>query len=84
MINRCYRPTTGNFHNYGGRGITVCDRWRFGEGGLSGFECFIGDMGRRPDPALSVDRINNDGDYEPANCKWATAKEQANNRRRRA
>lgn len=80
MINRCYRPEQKGFNRYGGRGITVCDRWRFGEDWLTGFECFIADMGRRPAPDLSIERKNNDGNYEKSNCKWATRIEQANNR----
>lgn len=83
MKNRCYRPATSSFQYYGARGIQVCDRWRFGEHGKSGFGCFIEDMGRRPDPLMSIERVNNDGDYEPANCKWVTKKEQSGNRRPR-
>jgi hypothetical protein len=76
MLRRCYTPTTKGFENYGGRGITVCDRWRFA------FENFLNDMGYRPSRQYSLDRINNDGNYEPSNCRWATAKEQCNNTRR--
>ena len=83
MKNRCYRKTTASFKYYGARGIKVCDRWLHGEGGKSGFECFITDMGRRPDKGYSVDRKRTEGDYEPSNCKWSTAKEQAANRRAR-
>lgn len=81
MINRCYRRRTMNFRNYGGRGISVCRRWRYGTSQKSGFECFIKDMGRRPSAIHSIDRRNNDGNYEPKNCRWATLKQQANNRR---
>lgn len=86
MINRCHRPKTEAFERYGARGIVVCDRWRSGVAahGLSGFECFIADMGRRPAPDLSIERRNNDGNYEPSNCCWATASEQAANRRPRS
>lgn len=81
MLNRCYRPATASFRNYGGRGIRVCDRWRHGADGQTGFECFVADVGRRPGPSLQIDRIDNDGDYEPGNCRWVTAKQQAANRR---
>lgn len=82
MLNRCYRPETDSYRNYGGRGIQVCDRWRFGEDGKSGFECFIDDMGRRPASGLSIDRFpDNDGNYEPGNCRWATASQQQLNAR---
>lgn len=72
MLSRCYGKHPG-FSNYGGRGIVVCERWRT-------FENFLADMGEPPD-GLSLDRINNDGNYEPGNCRWATQEEQHNNRR---
>jgi len=81
-VNRCHREKDAGFIRYGARGISVCERWRFGEGGRSGFECFLEDMGRKPSPELSLDRINNDGNYEPGNCRWATDHEQRTNTRR--
>ena len=74
MLRRCNSIKSASYVNYGGRGITVCDRW-------SKFENFLADMGERPDN-LSIDRINNDGNYEPSNCRWTTAKVQASNRRK--
>lgn len=82
MLRRCYNPNVVNFKYYGERGIRVCDRWRYGENGLSGYSCFLCDMGLRPD-GMTLDRINVDGDYLPENCRWATAKLQAQNKRAR-
>lgn len=76
MIRRCHTPTTAFFENYGGRGITVCDRWRYS------YENFLADMGRRPSAKHSLDRIDNDGNYEPSNCRWTTSTVQLNNTRR--
>lgn len=77
MKGRCHHPATRDYHLYGGRGIRVCARWE------SSFEAFLTDMGRKPSPKHSIDRINPDGDYEPGNCRWATPLEQSANRRDR-
>jgi hypothetical protein len=74
MRERCGRPTHPAWENYGGRGITVSERW-------GSFENFFADMGERPSPKHELDRINNDGGYGPGNCRWATPKENNRNRR---
>lgn len=83
MLSRCFNKNTHAYRWYGARGIKVCDRWRFGEEGKSGFECFIADMGMRPRPDLTIERKENNGDYEPKNCIWATWEIQRSNKRRR-
>jgi hypothetical protein len=75
MIRRCEKEYDGRYHRYGGRGISVCDEWR------NSFEVFRDwAMENGYEPTLTIDRINNDGNYEPANCRWATLKDQAQNR----
>jgi hypothetical protein len=81
MLSRCYNPKTPAFPRYGGAGIGVCARWRFGENGLTGWDCFRLDMGPRPQ-AMSIDRINNELGYTLENCRWATNAQQQANRRR--
>lgn len=80
MRRRCNDKAMENYERYGAKGITVCDRWMRGTEDLSAFECFLQDMGRKPSPELSLDRIDNSKGYFPENCRWATKEQQANNR----
>lgn len=82
MISRCHCSSSGNYYKYGARGVYVCHRWRFGEGGKTGFECFYEDMGAKPSQRHSIDRYPDPaGNYEPGNCRWATIHQQRYNRR---
>lgn len=75
MKTRCYNPNTNRWQFYGGRGIKVCKKW------LKSYKVFLADMGRKPTLKHSLDRINNNGNYKPSNCRWATDIEQWENRR---
>ncbi len=76
MVARCHNPNATRYADYGGRGISVCEQWRHS------YANFIADVGRRPSPSASIDRIDNDGNYEPGNVRWTDATTQANNSRR--
>lgn len=78
MIGRCRYPSNASWKNYGARGIKVCERWQ----GDGGFQNFLADMGERPG-GTTLDRVDNEGDYEPGNCRWASWTEQHANKRKR-
>lgn len=81
MVERCTKSSVRSFKSYGGRGITVCDRWLSGDGDRSGLACFIADMGEKPTPFHTIERIDVNGNYDPGNVTWALPERQCRNKR---
>lgn len=81
MVQRCEDKNATAYARYGARGISVCNRWRYGEGDLSAFQCFLADVGARPSRKYSIDRIDFNGNYEPGNVRWATSDVQQLNKK---
>jgi hypothetical protein len=81
IIDRCENPDNSSYHNYGARGISVSPRWKSGDGRLTGFECFLADMGDRPEGNYTVERVDGTRGYEPGNCIWLPKGDQSKNRR---
>ena len=81
MKSRCHQASDPDYIRYGAKGVAVCDRWRYGQDGKTGFECFLADMGLPPFEKATIDRIDGSKGYGPDNCRWASSKDQGNNRR---
>ena len=81
MLDRCFNKRSKYYVNYGGRGIFVCKKWRYGDGSRDGFECWKADMGPKPRKDMEIDRRDNDKGYYPNNCRWVTKTVNMNNRR---